>query len=119
MRQQNGALKGKLQESIETIESDANMIKWLNKQLNEKASNPVNVLSHGGTFGDRPQPPTGISLGKYNIPSLTGGAGAGLPPTPSVAGARSPRSMSFAAGGASSIHNSAARVNNFMSPARS
>lgn len=95
------------------------MIKWLNKQLNEKASNPVNVLSQGGTFGDRPQPPTGISLAKYNIPSLTGGAGAGLPPTSSVAGARSPKSMSFAAGASSAGRDSATKYNNFMSPARS
>lgn len=36
VRAQNTALKTKLQENLGTLESNANMIKWLNKQLNER-----------------------------------------------------------------------------------
>lgn len=32
----NGALKGKLEESLKSLESNAAMIQWLNKQLNSK-----------------------------------------------------------------------------------
>ena len=98
------------------------MIKWLNKQLNERGSGGVTGMHAPTTYT---KPPIGGSstLSKYAIPSY-GGMGqqstmsaAAANPIGSVA-ASSPKSMSFA-GGAGSANNSIARGNNFMSPARS
>ena len=81
------------------------MIKWLNKQLNERQTTAVSSLHTPGFE----KPP----ISKYAIPNI----GMGQTSTMSAV-ARSPKSMSFAAG-AGSANNSVARVNNFMSPARS
>ena len=109
VRAQNTALKTKLQENLGTLESNANMIKWLDKQLNERQTTAVSSLQTPSMAPSYDKPP----ISKYAIPSIGMGATSQM----SVA-ARSPKSMSFAAG-AGSANNSVARVNNFMSPARS
>ena len=50
LRAQNGALKAKLQENLATLESNANMIKWLNKQLNERGSAGVTGMHTPTSF---------------------------------------------------------------------
>lgn len=51
----NKQLKTKLEESLKSLESNANMITWLNKQLNEKQSSTASGLYGGITS----KPPMG------------------------------------------------------------
>ena len=51
----NKQLKTKLEESLKSLESNANMITWLNKQLNEKQSSAASGLYGGITS----KPPMG------------------------------------------------------------
>jgi hypothetical protein len=41
----------KLEESLKSLESNANMIQWLNKQLNEKQTSTASGLYSGSTQG--------------------------------------------------------------------
>ena len=56
MRNFNEALKKKLEESLKSLESNANMISWLNKQLNEKQSSTTSGLysNFGGVSASKP-----------------------------------------------------------------
>ena len=53
----NAQLKTKLQESLKSLESNAQMIQWLNKQLNEKQSSVATGL-YSGYQAPKPPAPT-------------------------------------------------------------
>jgi hypothetical protein len=71
MKNFNEALKKKLEESLKSLESNANMISWLNKQLNEKQSSTTSGLY--SNFGGATKPPTpSITSGSQFKPSFSG-----------------------------------------------
>ena len=110
-RQQNQALKQKLEESLKSLESNANMIQWLNKQLNEKQTSATSGL-YSGTAGFS-------SLAQTKPPMQTSSASKFQ--ISSTLAARSPTRPGAIAGGASSTAMSGgpSRASAYASPARS
>lgn len=110
-RQQNQALKQKLEESLKSLESNANMIQWLNKQLNEKQTSATSGLYSGSAgFSSLAQakPPMQASgTSKFQISSTLA--------------ARSPTRPGAMPGATASTAMPAgsARASAFASPARS
>ena len=72
MKNFNEALKKKLEESLKSLESNANMISWLNKQLNEKQSSTTSGLysNFGGVGASKPPTPS-ITSGSQFKPSFS------------------------------------------------